>query len=112
MKTTSILLTSVFFCFTLGLFSATINNPTGKQEGLFKQISNTVDYPQHVSMDKQATVTVRFEVADNGKIIVKEINGQPDFVTNVKAKLENFVVKKFKDLVGEDFYYRFSFKKD
>jgi len=110
MKTTRFLITTVFFCFTINLFSATITAPPKKN--IIKQISATMDFPQNAKIENSETVAVNFEITENGKIKVNEINGNPTFTEHVKQKLENFVVKKFKDMVGENFYIKFSFKSD
>lgn len=110
MKTLHFLFTTVFICFTINLFSTTMSTPPKKN--IVKQISASMDFPKNVKIENQETVAVNFEVTENGKIKVNEINGNPTFTEHVKQKLENFVVKKFKDLVGENFYVKFSFKSD
>ena len=88
------------------------NDNVAPKKNIIKQISATIDFPQNAKVEKSETVAVNFEITENGKIKVNEINGNPTFTEHVKQKLENFVVKKFKDLVGENFYVKFNFKSD
>lgn len=94
----------------MNLFSSTVSKPPKKN--IVKQISAAMDFPKNTQVESDETVAVNFEITENGKIKVKEINGNPTFTKHVKQKLENFVVKKFKDVVGENFYVKFSFKND
>jgi len=110
MKTKHFFIITVILCFTTNLFSATITVPPKKN--IIKQISATMDFPRNTKIENAETVAVSFEITETGKIKVKEINGNPTFTEHVKQKLENFVVKKFKDLVGENFYVKFSFKSE
>lgn len=109
MKTTVITLAIVMFA--LVSQANHIGDPTQKEVKLKKQVSRLMEFPADKSIPEGASVSVEFELQDDGTIRITDISGQPELIPYVKAKLENFAVKKMKELVGEKFYYRFVFKR-
>lgn len=109
MKTTAIILAMMFAVITAGAMN--IGDPTYKETKLKKQVSRLVEFPSDKSIPEGASVSVEFELQEDGSILITDISGQPELIPYVKAKLENYAVKKMKELVGEKFYYRFVFKR-
>lgn len=89
----------------------TISDPTQKMVKLEKQITRLIDFPDDLSVQPGSSVSVEFELMEDGSVVVNEISGQPELTQYVKTKLENYATKKMKELVGEKFYYKFVFKK-
>lgn len=88
-----------------------IGDPTRKESKLKTQVSRLVEFPEHMTVPEGSSVTVEFEVQENGSIQVNDISGHPQLAGYVKSQLESFAAKKMKELVGEKFYYKFVFKK-
>ncbi len=88
-----------------------ISDPTRRLSKLEKQVTRLIDFPDNLSVQPGSSVSVEFELQQDGTVKVNEINGQPELAQYVKTKLENFATKKMKELVGEKFYYKFVFKK-
>ena len=109
MKTTAMILAMIFAVITAG--ASTIGDPINKEIKLKKQVSRLVDFPDNMSVAEGTSVSVEFELQEDGTLKVNEINGSPELVEYVKIRLENFAAKKMKELVGEKFYYKFVFKK-
>jgi hypothetical protein len=109
MKTTAMILTMMLMVSFIN--ANTVNDPTRRLNKLEKQVSRLIDFPNDLSVPAGSSVSVEFELKEDGSVMVNEISGQPELTTYVKNKLENFAAKKMKELVGEKFYYKFVFKK-
>jgi len=88
-------------------------NISSKENKMDRVIARAIDFPSISKNDNcnKATVSVDLKVAEDGHIIVKEINGNPTFTSYVKEKLESLVLKKMSELTGKSFIYRFVFSK-
>jgi hypothetical protein len=88
-------------------------NVSSRENKMDRIVTRSIDFPSvdQSELNEKAVVAVEFNVADDGRLVVKEINGNPSFVSYVKEKLENIVLKKMSDLAGKSFVYRFVFSK-
>ena len=109
MKTTAMILAMIFAVITAG--ATNIGDPNRNESKLKSQVSRLVEFPSDMQIQEGSSVSVEFELQENGTIKVTEISGNPDLTDYVKSRLESFATKKMKELVGEKFYYRFVFKK-
>ena len=89
----------------------TVSDPTRRLSKLEKQVTRLIDFPDDLSVQPGSSVSVEFELQEDGTVKVNEISGQPELTQYVKTKLENFATKKMKELAGEKFYYKFVFQK-
>ncbi len=96
-----------------GFASSDPTEINSKESKMKRIVSAAVDFPCCLidQSDRMNIVTVNFNVAEDGHVIVNEINGNPTFTSHVKEKLEKLVLKKMSDLVGKSFVYRFVFSK-
>ncbi len=75
-------------------------------------IVNKIVYPEFAMKDKlTADVWVKFNISENGKVIVDQINCVDVlFLDYVKTELQKLKIDDESELVGKTFYYKFTFK--
>ena len=99
---------------TVTSFASTDPTVLSYKENRMKRIvSRTIDFPKvsNELINGKEIVSVDLKVAEDGRIVVKEINGNPTFTGYVKEKLEKIVLKNMKELTGKSFIYKFVFSK-
>jgi hypothetical protein len=117
MKTIKVIKSLIVVMTICFAFSASaITDPTNilsKESKMDRIVTRSVGFPNVLKDDNcdKTIVSVDFKVAENGHIVVKEINGNPTFASYVKEKLESVVLKKMSELNGKSFIYRFVFSK-
>ena len=102
----------VFITFTS--FASTDPTSISTKESKMKRIvSRTIDFPKVYDelTNGKEIVSVDLNIAEDGRIVVKGINGNPTFTGYVKEKLEKIVIKNMKELTGKSFIYKFVFSK-
>ena len=109
----SLIIVMIVFFANSTFASTDPTNISSKESKMDRIVTRAIDFPSILTDENcnNATVSVDFKVAENGQIEVKEINGNPTFVTYVKEKLESIVLKKMSELKGKSFVYRFVFSK-
>lgn len=102
----------VFFAYST-YASTDPTNISSKESKMDRIVSRSVDFPKVTSIENgdKVSVSVDFKVAEDGRLVVKEINGNPTFASYVKEKLESLALKKMSELAGKSFVYRFVFSK-
>ncbi len=112
MKTITVTLIALFL--STGFFANANNilDPSSKDARLFKKISRIMEFQpiKEVKLHENATVTVDFNVTEEGKIVVNEINGHPELSNYVKTKLESLEIKGKEPIPCNNFLYKFVFK--
>ena len=109
----SLMVTMIVFV-TFTSFASTDPTSFSVKENRMKRIvSRIVDFPKvsdELTNEKEI-VSVDLNVSEDGRIVVKEINGNPTITGYVKEKLEKIVLKNMKELTGKSFIYKFVFSK-
>ena len=111
MKTQIIILTVLF---TFGLSSQMYSNETfdgnKKIKNKLGQYMYFPDFLKHKNTN--TTVVVDFQVDKNGGIQINAIGGDPELQEFVVNQLSKISFKKDKNLIGKNFQYKLSFKKE
>ncbi len=114
MKTTKIMksITAlVILIFVAQLSYAAVHDPKEANE-LKTTMKKYVAYPEFAKENLQTGfVVIAFNVDDQGKIIVKAINGStPEFKEYVEQKLKDVVLENPQNYQDKTQYYRFDFQ--
>jgi hypothetical protein len=101
----------VLFVFTIQLTMAGVRDPK-KTSDLRMIVKKHVLYPEYAKENNMTGfVVVAFEVDNNGKIIISQINSNLYFFQEyVMGKLQELVLKNPENYRDKTHYYRFDFQ--